>query len=339
MKKICSILVIIMMSASLFAQQEGIEYKSKKKTEQYNKPTKRYGHFKESNISKTYPASGNTLQIDNQFGAVKVITWDKNEIKVDVHIEASSDKEEVAEKTFNSIQVEESKQGNSIQFKTKLGDDKGNNYNCKNCTSTMEISYTIQLPASTPLKIYNQFGSTTVPDYNGALTLVSKFGTLITGSLSRVEKLWVEFGKTTIKSLNNAAATFKFTEVIINNLSGSNTIKMEFCGSGKIVLGNDLASLQLTESYSTVNLKPVSDFSAAYRIRTSFSTLKNRSNAGIKRTDEPDRYGPDSEKEYEGKSGSGASKIDIKSSFGTIIIGEATTEEMKEKKEKAEAKI
>ena len=42
--------------------------------------------FRERNISKTYPASGNTLNIDNQFGNVKIITWDKNEIKVDIHI-------------------------------------------------------------------------------------------------------------------------------------------------------------------------------------------------------------------------------------------------------------
>jgi hypothetical protein len=45
------------------------------------KERKRYENFKERNISKTYTASGNTLNIDNRFGNIKITTWDKNELK------------------------------------------------------------------------------------------------------------------------------------------------------------------------------------------------------------------------------------------------------------------
>lgn len=322
MNKLFTTLVIFLLAGlTVTAQQNGSVTKEKK----------RYEHLKERNISKTYNASGNTLQIDNQFGPVTVTTWNRNEIKVDIHIEASSNKEDVAEKTFSNIDVDESKDGSTIKFKTRLDKNKGNGYNCNNCSNSMEISYTIQLPAGTPLKIENQFGNTTLPDYSGTVSLVSKFGSLTTGSLAKVEKLWVEFGKATIKNMSNASATFKFSNVTIENLSGNNTIKMEFCGSSRLNLDNDLTGLNLNESYSTVNLRPASNLSASYSIRTSFSTLKDRSNANIKRVDEPDRYGPDSNKEYEGKSGSGAAKIEIKSSFGKLIIGEATAEEMKDK--------
>ena len=47
------------------------------------KEKKRYEFFKERNISKTYPASGNTLNIDNSFGDV-VVTTGGSEIKVDI---------------------------------------------------------------------------------------------------------------------------------------------------------------------------------------------------------------------------------------------------------------
>mgnify|MGYP006347689683 FL=1 len=73
-------------------------------------------------------------------------------------------------------------------------------------------------------------------------------------------------------------------------------------------------------------------------ISTSFGSLVDRSNAGIKRTDTPNKYGPDSNKTYEGKSGSGSAKIDIKSSFGKIIVGEATEDDMKDKKDKTKNK-
>lgn len=199
----------------------------------------------------------------------------------------------------------------------------------------MQINYTVQIPSGNTLKIDNSFGSIQLPDYQGSISIIGNYCSLKTGILSKIEKLWVEFGKANLKSISNADATFKFSTVTIENLNGTNKIKMEFCSGSRISVDNDLTSLNLNESYSTVNIKPSSNFSATYHIRTSFGSVKDRTNADIKRTDTPDKYGPDSNKEFEGKSGSGSSKVEIKSSFGRIIIGEATEEEMKEKEKKS----
>lgn len=299
---------------------------------------KKHEHVKERDISKTYPASGNALEIENSFGDVTVTTWDKNEIKVDVHIEVSSNNESYADKVFKGIEVNEKQDGKTISFKTDINN---NNNNCKKCNSTMEINYTIQLPASVTLDIENSFGSIKVPDYSGAISLTSKFGSLTAGNLSNTKEIAVEFGSAKIKSTGNLDAVFKFSTISIEKLTGSNKVKIEFCGDSKIGFDNSLTALTLNESYSTLNLKPSSDFSATYSIKTSFGTVKDRSNANIKRTDEPDEYGPDSDRTYEGRSGSGAAKINIKSSFGKIVIGEATAEDMKdkEKKKKKEAEV
>ncbi|HRG93553.1 MAG TPA: hypothetical protein PLZ10_11430, partial [Chitinophagaceae bacterium] len=70
------------------------------------------------------------------------------------------------------------------------------------------------------------------------------------------------------------------------------------------------------------------------------SSFKNKTNTDIKRTDNPDEYGPDADRHFEGRSGSGSVKIDIRSSFGKLILGEATAEEMKEKdKQKGNGKV
>jgi hypothetical protein len=315
--------------ALLFITVQAAAQQKEDKTEK-----KRYDHFKERSISKTYSASGNTLNIDNSFGNVTVTTWDRNEIKVDIHIEASSTDKDLADKMFENIDVTESKDGNEIKFKTTTSKNKNNNnnYNCKNCKSSMSINYTVQIPSGNTLKIENSFGAIKLPDYNGSVSLSSKFGSLTAGNLPKTEKLVVEFGKATLKNVNNATSTFKFSTVTIENLTGSNKINMEFCGSSRINIDNDLTSLTLNESYSTVNLRPAANFSATYNIKTSFGSVTDRTNANIKRTDTPDKYGPDSNRSYEGKSGSGSSKIEVKSSFGRIIIGEATAEDLKEKK-------
>ena len=298
------------------------------------KERKKYEFVKQKDISKTYPASGNKLSVENSFGNVKFITWDKNEIKVDVHIESSSTQEDVAQKTFDAISVSDKQQGNEIQFKTSINN---NNNNCKNCKSSMNIDYEVHLPASVALNVENSFGDTELPDYSAAVSITNKFGNLTAGSLANVKDINIEFGSAVIKNVSNIDAVFKFSKIGIDNLSGNNKIKLEFCNDTKISLDNNLTSLDLHESYSTVNIKPGS-LSASYNISTSFGSFVDRSSIGIKRTDTPDKYGPDSDKTFEGKSRSGSAKVAIKSSFGKIILGEPTAEDMKDKKDKSKSK-
>jgi hypothetical protein len=302
---------------------------------QENKKKEKYEFVKNRSISKTYPASGNKLVIDNSFGHVKFISSPGNQIKVDVQIEASSNNENMAQKIFDAITVTDKQQGNEIEFKTKI-DNKGDDH-CKNCKTSMSIDYEVHLPVSVTLNVSNSFGGIELPDYTGALDINSKFGSLTAGSLSNVKDIDVEFGSANIKSLSNVEATFKFSEIEIGNLSGKNQIKLEFCDATKINLDNNLQSLQMHESYSTVNIRP-GNLSASYSISTSFGSVVDRSNANLKRTDTPDKYGPDSDKTFEGKSGSGSARIEIKSSFGKIILGEATADDMKKDKTKSKNK-
>jgi hypothetical protein len=305
--------------------------RSNAQDEDDNKPRKRYEHYKERSISKSYPASGNTLNIENSFGHVKIIPWDKNEIKVDIHIEASSTHKELMEASFERIDVTDKQTGNEISFVTTLEKGKDKNISCNNCSNTMGIDYEIHMPTNNKLIIKNSFGHIIMPDYSGSVILKSSYGKLRAGKLSKVDKLEVEFGRATIKEINNTDMHFSYSSLIIDNLSGSNKIKMDFCPYSKIILDKDLISLTLNDSYSVIHLQPVVNFSASYDISTSYGSLVDKTNANIKRTDTPDKYGPDLDKHYEGKSGSGAAKITIKSSFGSIMIGEGSESEMKAK--------
>ena len=149
--------------------------------------------------------------------------------------------------------------------------------------------------------------------------------------MAKLDKLEVGFGRANLKYLSNSDVTFSYSSINIDNLSGSNKIKMEFCGYSKIILDNDLSSLNLNDSYSVVHLQPASNFGATYDIRTSYGSFNDKTGGNIKRTDEPEQYGPDLDKHYEGKTGSGAAKITINSSFGSIMIGEGSKADMKKK--------
>jgi len=316
-------IVLLLATAQLFAQDGDNEKKEKK----------RYEFFRERNISKTYTASGNTLNIDNQFGEVKITTWDKNEIKVDIHIETSSTQKELADKTFERIDVTDKQEGKEINFKTTMNKNgKDEHISCHNCSNTMSIDYDIHIPANNKLNIENSFGSIVIPDYTGPVSLTNKYGHLTAGKLSKPEKLIVEFGKADIKSIGNIDLTFKYSSVNIGSLTGNCKLKLEFCSYSLINLDNGLTSLTVNDSYSSVHLDPAPNLSATYTISTSYGSLIDKTDIGIKRTDTPDKYGPDLNKRYEGKSGAGTVKVDVKSSFGNIMIGKGTKADMKEKK-------
>jgi hypothetical protein len=293
----------------------------------------RYEHLKERSISKTYPASGNTLNIDNRFGSVKIITWDKNEIKVDIHIEVSSTDKEMMEKSFERIDVTDRQDGKDVFFKTEMNkENKKDNIGCNNCSNNMSIDYEVHIPSGNALKIENTFGGITIPDYAGPVWLVNKYGTLTAGKLSKPEKIVVEFGKADLKNLSDIDLEFKYSSVTINGLSGNSKLKMSFCSYSKITLDNGLKSLSLHDSYSSVHLDPPANLPATYTINTSYGSFVDKTNIGIKRTDTPSKFGPDMSRQFEGKSGAGTVKIDIKSSFGNIMIGQGTKDDMKEKK-------
>lgn len=317
MKKIFSYsftIIFLLSAVQLFAQDE---------------KRKRYEHFQERTISKTYPASGNTLNIEAMYGSVKIITWDKNEIKVDVHIEASSTNKEWADKTFEALDVKENHSGKNIIFKTTVASIK---MNCNNCSNTMNIDYEVHMPSANALNIENRFGSTEIPDFNGPVSLNVQYGSIKTGKMPQLKQLNVEFGSAKITSLSNSNVNFKYSSINIDHLSGTNTINMEFCGYSRINMGSDLTALTVNDSYSVVHLDPAPGFSATYDVSTSYGSFFDKSNANIKRTDTPDKYGPDLDKHYGGKSGSGASKVTVKSSFGSIMIGEGGEKDMKDKK-------
>lgn len=314
---------LLFTQANLFAQNDN---------DNNNENKKKYEFVKTKSVNKSYNvSSSDKLNIQNSFGSVKVTTWDRNEIKVDVDIEVSANTEALAQKIIDRISVTDGKSGNEVSFKTSMK-DRNNSNNSKDEKSTMHINYSISMPANNPLTVKNEFGSTTIPDFRGEVDLTSKFGSLTTGNLASIKSIHVEFGKANLANITSAPVTIKFSKAVISKLSGAVKLNLEFCSSVRLGLDNNLSSLDLKTSYSTVNLKPLGDLSASYNISTSFGSFKNTSNIKFSSDeDEGDNRGPKFDYEYSGKSGSGSIPVKVKSSFGKIIVGEASEEDMKSK--------
>jgi formylmethanofuran dehydrogenase subunit D len=317
--KVCTINLILTICSICAIAQEG------------GKEKKKYEFEKRKTYEKMYDlSSGDKVKVGNIFGDIKVTIWDKSEVKVKGELIVTAKTEEWANKVIDNLKITDSKSNGKISFQFE-NDSKI--YQNKGSSQTMETNLEVFVPANTTLQLTNSFGDITLPDYSGSIDVENKFGNLIAGKLTNVEELSVEFGKASIESLANANATFKFSKIEIKNLIGANKLNYEFCNKSTLLLSNSATTTNITESYSTLNIKPSADFTAAYDIRTSFGSLKNKTNIDFKRADEESKYA-DNDKEYEAQVGNSSNKVKIKSSFGKIIFGEATAEEMEDKKKK-----
>lgn len=307
---------ILLIQLNLFAQDDN------------EKETKKYEFVKSKSINKSYNISANDkLSIENSFGKVAIHTWEKNEIKVDVSIEVSSNKENVAEKMLEGITVADEQSGKDIKFKTNIH----SNYNGNNKT-TMKVNYDIFMPSANPLNISNEFGATIIPDFRGEVDLESKFGSLIAGNLANVKKILVEFGKAKLENITNGNIIIKYSKASFGKLMGTIKMNIEFSSAIQMSLDNTLSGLDIKSSYSTINLKPDNDLAASYTISTSYGKLKNNTSLKFAGGDEErENRRPKFDFIYTGKSGNGTVPVKVTTSYGNVILGEPGPNDIKEK--------
>ena len=322
---------------------------------------------KKKTYSKSYPVSGNDkISLSNQFGEMKIMTWEKNEVKVDVSITAKADDDKRAQEILDKITIEDGKGSGGVYFKTKFAKDQWNNNDNENDDDKgknkdkdkdrdrdrgdrkshrnegMEINYVVYLPSGNPLNAENQFGPKIVPDYRGEATLTSKFGSLKAGKISNGKSVSIEFGTGEIAQLNGGKLTFKFSNAVsVGKLTGDVDAVFEFCDKIKVNLDNDVKDLDIKNSYSKLYIDINKNFSAKYDISTSFGEFTNKTAFAIKeqgKEDDDDRHGPRFDHKYSGSSGSGNTNVKIKSSFGEIIIGHDLVVDMTESKKKGKTR-
>jgi hypothetical protein len=296
---------------------------------------------KQKTYSKSYPVKpGERISLNNQFGEVKITTWDKQEVKVDVTITTRATSDEKAQSILDGITIQDGRDNEGVYFKTNMEknnnktewkgdkdkdkdkdkrdareDRKGRN---EGHNEGMEINYTVTMPAGNPLNLTNQFGKSLVPDLSGPVTITQKFGDLIAGNLSNLKELHVEFGTATVESISNGRIDVKFSKATIKKLNGTIKSSFEFCDNIKLPLDNSVTDFNLNNSYSNIIVTVNASFSGDFDIYTNFGDFKNSTSLPIKEHKDDDEHGPKFDKSFSGKSGSGACKVKMKSSFGNI---------------------
>jgi hypothetical protein len=289
------------------------------------KQKKKYEFVSEKDFSQTYTVSDkDKLNLSNQFGTVDIKTWNKNEVKVDVHIVTSSNVKEANDERFQNINIKHSKESNTIYFQTDI--ENGNNQQYKgNQNNTIDVDYIVYMPANIQLTVKNKFGKTIVPDLNSDVTIKQEFGELVAGRLPQNSDIEVKFSKAFFEALNNADLSIEFANapIVIKNASGKLDLQVKHSSHGVTIYADKITELDIDADFSDVGLVVDKNLSADFKIKTNFGSLSNKTSFVIKDENEEReerKYGPTFTHTYRGTTGSGKTKVNLDGKYSDIII-------------------
>jgi hypothetical protein len=297
-------------------------------------------------ISKSYTVDANDkLSINNQYGKVVVKVWNKNEINVDADIKAYERSDEKAQDLLDGVEIEESKSGNLISFKTNISSTskswaltlRGNGDEQRHGVS---IDYTVYMPSRNAIDITNKFGNINLPDFNGPTTIKCSYGSLQAADLQNtVNTIAVRYGSATIEGMAGGNVDVSYGSLNIANANQVNAdVKYGSTKIGKLGKGGKLdnryGSLRIDELNSDIK-----DLSISTDKGSVFMGVKSSANFDFDVTVHMGRFqfpqdrtrissqtpdnerGPTFTKNYKGKVGKGSdSQIEIKSNFGSVQI-------------------
>lgn len=129
---------------------------------------------KEEVISKTYDANTiHLISIENRYGEIKVETWKKPVIAVDVIVKVSSNKQETIDNIVNNVGVNFSQEDDVLNVKTEFG----NFFSFLKMSNDLfrggafSINYTVRAPEDTELKLDLKSGNIILYERKGSVSI------------------------------------------------------------------------------------------------------------------------------------------------------------------------
>lgn len=176
-------------------------------------------------INRSFPLTPSmTIEIQNKYGKIQVITWNKDSLNLSAEVIAESTKKEklkgildeidldfTVTKYFITVQTEFEKRYDSFfNDLLNLAESISSNGN------QVEINYTLKIPEYVNLQIDNKFGDVYLDNLVGEVILKLSNGDMKANKLSGNAELHITMGDANISQLSNAKLFLNYAEVHID---------------------------------------------------------------------------------------------------------------------------
>ncbi len=214
-------------------------------------------------LHETYNVdNGVQLTIVNRYGAIRLHTWDKNTIEIDVKITVKTSSQSRADKVFDIINIDLSGDRHEVSGITKI-DEKASNSGWwdklfgDGGDSDYEISYTIHAPTQVKLDITNKYGPLYINnDIVGDASLTNKYGNIYTENIKGNVSLYLGYGDAKIGNVDDLDIKIKYSDIKVGDASDV-TSSSKY---SKIIIGNT-QEFRSTTKYDNYDIESATSYS------------------------------------------------------------------------------
>lgn len=142
-------------------------------------------YTKEKKVTKEYTVNSDaTLEIDNSYGEINMVTWNENRVVIEVHVKTNSNDEDQAQDKLDDIDVKFDGNSNYVSARTSFSSSSKSWWNSwRSSNVNMEINYTIKLPVTNAIDISNDYGGISINKLEGTAKISCDYGKLTIGDL------------------------------------------------------------------------------------------------------------------------------------------------------------
>lgn len=129
-----------------------------------------------------------TLEVDNSFGDVNIVTWDKNQIQIDVTIRVRGRNQKKIDERLESISIQFQNNPERVSAQTQIEELwQWSWFQISYQQTDFEIDYEIKMPHTNNLEISNDYGSIFLDEIDGNTAINCDYGKVILGELRGLE--------------------------------------------------------------------------------------------------------------------------------------------------------
>ena len=221
------------------------------------------------------------VKINNQFGDVKISSWEENKVVIDVVISVKGSNQKRINEKLDEIDVDFSLSPERVSAKTLIDKDWGFKW-FKGSKLHFRIDYTIKLPRSSSVDLENDYGAILLNELEGRAEISCDFGKLVLGDLHHEDNL-ISFDYTknsTIDFIKGGEIRADFSDFEVLE-AGAISLVADYSNSRF----NTLEKLKFRNDYGKLNVDKINELNGVgdfltLRVETLFQKLDLNQNFG-----------------------------------------------------------
>lgn len=183
-------------------------------------------HKSKMNLSREFPVSRETtLEIQNKYGTIQVVNWEKDMVQIDVEIRVSESSASKLKKLKDDVSIDFTGTKSYIIAKSKFKSEskrlaselKSVSHTLSGSNKHVEIDYMVSMPAYMDLELNNKFGDIYMDDHSGELNISLSNGAMKANRLDGNANISLSFANGIINTLGSATVELSYSDLTLGN--------------------------------------------------------------------------------------------------------------------------